>query len=62
MLMRKQKNLIGYVTRAKLQNKVFSSIDDLKVVPDEKIRNMLITKRFSSDEGFAYICYECSDL
>jgi hypothetical protein len=60
--MRKQKNLIGYVTRAKLQNKVFSSIDDLKVVPDEKIRKMLITKRVSSDEGFAYICYECSDL
>ena len=40
MLIRKQKKLIRYVTRAKLQNKVFSSIDDLKVVPDEKKKDV----------------------
>ena len=52
----------GYVSRAVMQNRIFSACNDYKVIPSESSKKMLLTKRISNKKSFAYICLTCNDL
>ena len=55
-------NMLGYITRAKMNDKAFSSLGGYYVVPDEENKKLIITEAIGEGEKKLFICHCCTDL
>ena len=57
-----EKEIVGYLARAKMADRVFSSIGNLNVIPDENNKKMLITEKIENKKNeHIYVCHKCTD-
>ena len=54
--------MLGYITRAKMHDKAFSSLGGYYVVPDEENKKLIITEAIGEGEKKLFICHCCTDL
>ena len=54
--------MLGYITRAKMTDKAFSSLRGYFVVPDEENKKLIITEAIGEGEEKFFICHRCTDL
>ena len=54
--------MLGYITRAKISDKAFSSLPGYYVVPDEENKKLIITEAIGEGEKKLFICHCCTDL
>ena len=51
--------LQGYIARAKIADRIFSSVGNFKIIPDENNKKLLVIEKKKNKH--IYICYKCSD-
>ena len=54
--------MLGYITRAKMTDRAFSSLRGYFVVPDEENKKLIITEAIGEGEEKFFICHRCTDL
>ena len=54
--------MLGYITRAKISDRAFSSLGGYYVVPDEENKKLIITESIGEGEKKLFICHRCTDL
>lgn len=54
--------MLGYITRAKMSDKAFSSLGGYYVVPDEENKKLIITEAIGEGKKKVFICHRCTDL
>ena len=57
-----KKELLGYVTRAQVSEKTFSSLGGYIVVPDQDNRKLILNQAIVKDSEKLFICQKCDDL
>ena len=57
-----EKEMVGYLARAKMADRVFSSIGNFNVIPDENNKKLLITEKIENEKNeHIYVCHKCKD-
>ena len=57
-----EQTLQGYIARAKMADRIFSSVGNCKIIPDENNKKLLIIEKKENKENkHMYICHKCSD-
>ena len=57
-----KKVLLGYMTRATVAERTFSSQGGYTVVPDEESKKLIINQAVERDGETFFICHKCDDL
>ena len=57
-----EKQMVGYLSRAKMADRVFSSIGNLNVITDEDNKKLIITEKIENEKNeHIYVCHKCKD-
>ena len=57
-----EKQMVGYLSRAKMADRVFKFIGNLNVIADEDNKKLIITEKIENEKNeHIYVCYKCKD-